>query len=106
MKDLVFVFVTCCSPEEAETIGNLLVAKRLAACVNVIPEIKSIFFWEKKISKEKEVLLIAKTRKELFNSVEREVKRVHSYDLPEIIALPVLTGSKEYLEWIAQETQE
>lgn len=106
MKDFVLIFVTCCSSEEAETIGNLLVAKRLAACVNVIPEVRSIFFWEKKISKEKEVLLIAKTRKELFDSLEKEVKRLHSYDVPEIIALPVVTGSKEYLEWIARETHQ
>jgi len=106
MKDFIFVFVTCCSLEEAEMIGNLLVAKKLAACVNVIPEIKSIFFWEKKISKEKEVLLIAKTRKVLFDSIQREVKKLHSYDLPEIIALPVVMGSYEYLEWIKRETQE
>jgi periplasmic divalent cation tolerance protein len=106
MKESVLILVTCSSSEEAETIGNLLVAKRLAACVNVIPEIRSIFFWEGKISKEKEVLLIAKTRRELFDSVEKEVKRVHSYDLPEIIALPVVTGSKEYLEWIVRETQQ
>ena len=72
----------------------------MAACVNVIPEVRSIFFWEKKISKEKEVLLIAKTRRELFESVAKEVKKLHSYDLPEIIALPIEVGSDEYLNWI------
>ncbi len=106
MKDFVLILVTCSSSEEAETIGNVLVTKRMAACVNVIPEIRSVFFWEGKISREKEVLLIAKTRRELFDSVEKEVKRVHSYDLPEIIALPVVTGSEEYLEWIVRETQQ
>lgn len=106
MKDFVIILVTCCSSEEAEAIGNLLVAKRLAACVNVIPEVQSIFFWEKKISKEKEVLLIAKTRRELFEPVAKEVKKLHSYDLPEIIALPIEAGSDEYLNWIREETQQ
>ena len=78
----------------------------MAACVNVIPEVQSIFFWEKKISKEKEVLLIAKTRRELFESVAKEVKKLHSYDLPEIIALPIEAGSDEYLNWIREETQQ
>jgi len=106
MNRFIVVLVTCPSVEEAEKIGKLLVTKSLVACVNVIPEVKSIFFWEKKISKEKEVLLMAKTRKELFDSIQKEIRRLHSYDLPEIIALPIEIGSKGYLEWVARETQE
>jgi periplasmic divalent cation tolerance protein len=106
MKEFIVIFVTCSSSQEAEKIGNFLVENRLAACVNVIPEVKSIFFWKGKISQEKEVLLIAKSRMDLFDSIQKEIKRLHSYEIPEIIALPVEAGSEEYLEWIRQETQE
>jgi periplasmic divalent cation tolerance protein len=106
MKEVIVIFVTCSSSQEAETIGNFLVENRLAACVNVIPDVKSIFFWKGKISEEREVLLIAKSRMDLFDSIQKEIKRLHSYEVPEIIALPVEAGSEEYLEWIRQETQE
>lgn len=105
MNEFIVVFVTCSSLEEGEKIGNFLVENKLAACVNLMPGVKSIFFWEKKLSKETEVLLMAKTKKELFEPLAEEVKRLHSYDLPEIIALPIEAGSQEYLEWIGQETK-
>ena len=105
MKEFCVVFVACSSLEEGNKIASSLVEKKLAACANLIPEVQSTFFWDKKLSKEKEALLIAKTRKELFDALAKEVKRIHSYDLPEIIALPIEAGSKEYLEWIEQETK-
>jgi periplasmic divalent cation tolerance protein len=105
MKGFIVVLVTCSSLDEAEGIANILIEQKLAACVNVIPEIKSTFLWEKKLSKEKEVLLIAKTRGELFEPLAQQVKKLHSYDLPEIIALPIEAGSKDYLDWIKQATQ-
>lgn len=105
MNQFIVVLVTCSSLEEGEKIGNFLVENKLAACVNLIPEVQSIFFWEKKLSKQKEVLLTAKTRKELFEPLAKEVKKLHTYDLPEIIALPIEAGSKEYLEWMGQETK-
>jgi len=105
MKEFCVVFVTCSSVEEGDKIASSLVEKKLAACANLMPEVRSTFFWDKKLSKEKEVLLIAKTRKGLFGALAQEVKRLHSYDLPEIIALPIEAGSKEYLEWIGQETK-
>ncbi|MGB2698588.1 MAG: divalent-cation tolerance protein CutA [Candidatus Zixiibacteriota bacterium] len=105
MKEFILILVTCSSPEEAEKIGNSLVEKRLAACVNVVPEVKSIFYWKGKVSKEKEVLLIVKSRMDLFESIQNEVKGLHSYEVPEIIALPIEAGSEEYLNWIRKETQ-
>jgi periplasmic divalent cation tolerance protein len=105
MKEFIVVFITCSSMKEAEKIGNSLVEKRLVACVNIMPEIKSIFLWKGKITKEKEVLLIAKSRMELFDSIQNEVRELHSYEVPEIIALPIEAGAEDYLEWIKKETQ-
>lgn len=105
MKEFIVVLVTCSSKEEAEKIGNSLVEKKLAACVNVVPEIKSIFYWKGKISREKEILLIAKSRMELFDSIKSEIKKLHSYEVPEIIALPIEAGSEKYLDWIREKTQ-
>jgi periplasmic divalent cation tolerance protein len=105
MKEFIVIFITCSSLKEAEKIGSSLVEKKLIACVNVVPEIKSIFHWKGKITKEKEVLLIAKSRRELFESIQNEVKKLHSYEVPEIIALPIEAGSEDYLEWIKKETQ-
>lgn len=105
MKEFIVVFVTCSSMKEAEKIGNSLVEKKLAACVNVVPEIKSIFYWKGKISRENEILLVAKSRMELFDSIQNEVRELHSYEVPEIIALPIEAGSEDYLEWIKKETQ-
>lgn len=105
MNEFIVVLVTCSSLEEGEKIGNFLVQNKLAACVNLMPGVNSIFFWEKRLSKETEVLLMAKTKKELFEPLAEEVKKLHGYDLPEIIAVPIEAGSKEYLEWIGQETK-
>ena len=105
MREFIVVLVTCSSMEEAEKIGNSLVEKKLAACVNVVPEIKSIFYWKGKISRENEILLIAKSRMELFDSIQSEIKELHSYEVPEIIALPISAGSEKYLDWIREETQ-
>jgi periplasmic divalent cation tolerance protein len=105
MKEFIVVLVACSSMEEAEKIGNSLVEKKMAACVNVVPEIKSIFHWKGKVSREKEILLIAKSRTELFDSIKNEVKKLHSYEVPEIIALPIEAGSGKYLGWIREETQ-
>ena len=105
MREFIVVLVTCSSMEEAEKIGNSLVEKKLAACVNVVPEIKSIFYWKGKISREKEILLIAKSRMELFESIQSKVKELHSYEVPQIIALPIEAGSEKYLGWIKMETQ-
>ncbi len=98
------VFITVLSPEEGEKIANSLVKKRLAACVNIVPGLRSIYRWEGKICDDKELLLIAKTTEGLFARLETEVKSLHSYKVPEIIALPIVNGSKDYLDWIDENT--
>ncbi len=102
--DEIVVFVTCASEEEAEKIARVLLEKQLAACVNMLPSITSLFSWEGKIHREKEVLMIAKSRKNIFKLLEKTIKKNHSYAVPEIIALPIIEGSKDYLDWIKSNT--
>jgi len=104
VKDFIIILVTASSEEEAKKIAQVLVEKRLAACVNLIKDIRSIFRWKGKLSDENEILLIIKTRKKLYKNVEEEVKSLHSYEVPEIIALPIISGSKDYLYWVDSET--
>lgn len=103
--DSMVVLVTCSSEEEAVIISKALVEDRLAACVNLISPVRSIYRWEGKIWDEKEWLLVIKTRKERFEEVEAKVKSLHSYSVPEIIALPILEGSASYLNWIIENTK-
>src|SRR3989338_11134625 len=98
----IVIFVTAKDTAEAEKIGGALVEQKLAACANIIPGIKSIFRWEGKVDNAGETLLILKTKKSLFGKVEKAVKSLHSYTTPEIIALPIVAGSKEYLKWISE----
>jgi len=101
MKDkFVIIFVTCASKDEARKIVAALLKKRLVACGNIIGGIESKFWWRGKINSAKETLLILKTKVAKFKAVEKEVKRLHSYDVPEIIAMPIVAGSAEYLGWI------
>ena len=104
MEDFIVILVTASSEEEAKKIARSLVEKRLVACVNIIKDVQSVFRWKGKISDEKELLLIIKTRKKLYKNVEEEVKRLHSYEVPEVIALPIVLGSMDYLYWIDSET--
>jgi len=102
MTDKIVLLVTCGSAVEARTIAKALVGQRLAACVNVVrTPVESIYRWNGKVERAKEVLLVIKTSTERFRALEAEVKRLHSYDVPEIIALPIAAGSREYLRWIA-----
>jgi len=105
MTELGVVMVACKSASEARKIGGYLVEQKLVACANIIPGIESIFFWQGKLSQEKETLLILKTRKALFSRLVTAVKKLHGYQVPEIIALPVLAGEKNYLDWVAKETR-
>ena len=97
----ILVLVTCSSVKEAGKIVDFLVKKRLAACGNIIKGVESIFRWKGKVDKAGECLIIIKTKKSLFERVKRAVRAVHSYEVPEIIALTILDGNKEYLDWIA-----
>jgi periplasmic divalent cation tolerance protein len=99
------VLVTCGSEEEALKIAKALVEERLGACVNLICPIRSIYRWEGKVWDEKEWLLIIKTQKQRFEELEKKVKALHSYSVPEIISLPITEGSSAYLNWIKENTE-
>jgi periplasmic divalent cation tolerance protein len=96
----VIVFVTTSGEEEGRRIAELLVKERVAACVNIIPKVHSIYWWENKIEEASEFLLIAKSKRKKLDDLIKLVKSVHSYSVPEIIATPILSGNEEYLRWI------
>lgn len=98
--EAIVVFVTASSEEEAGRIGQRLVKDKLAACVTLLPGVRSLFWWEGKVSEERETLMIMKTRSSLFPDLAREVRALHSYQVPEIVALPIKKGSTDYLAWI------
>ena len=104
MDEYLLVFVTCSSEEEALKISRSLVEKQLAACVNIISPIRSIYQWERKIWDEKEWLLMIKTQVPRFEELEKEVKALHSYSVPEIIGIHISKGSSSYLKWIIEMT--
>jgi periplasmic divalent cation tolerance protein len=99
------VFVTCESQEQASGIGRRLVEERLAACANLAGPILSIFHWDGEVEEEDEVLLILKTRKDRFEQLTERVQELHSYEVPEVIALPIIAGLAGYLRWITEETE-
>jgi len=94
------VLVTAGSKEEATKIARALVRSLLAACVNIIPGVTSIYCWQEEVQEDQEWLLVVKTRRDVLDQVIRQVQGLHSYDLPEIIALPLVGGSREYIRWL------
>ena len=102
-KEIV-VYVTAPNEDEAAGIARSLVELKLASCVNIIKDIRSIYRWQGTLQDDSEVLMIIKTREELFDPLTVEVKKLHSYDVPEIIALPISLGSKDYIKWIREST--
>ena len=100
MTDKVIVLSTCGSEEEAGKIAQHLVGNRLAACVNVIPQVKSIYRWQEKVQSAQEWLLLVKTTAERFTLVRDAIHRLHSYELPECISIAIDGGSVPYLQWI------
>ena len=103
MTDKIVVLSTCASAKEANRIASDLVEKRLAACVNLVSGVRSVYRWKNKIEKSEEVLLVIKTSRSLFEGVRSQIEKVHSYELPEVIALPVVDGAEQYLEWMDRE---
>lgn len=101
---LSIAYITANSSDQAWRIGRTLVQARLAACVNIIPGMNSIYWWEGEIQEDAEMIVIAKTRESLLPKLIETVKSVHSYDCPCIIAVPVLGGNPDYLDWIGRET--
>jgi len=102
MRNHIVVLVTCGSSKEAERIGRALVERKLAACANILrAPVRSIYRWKDKVELANEVLMILKTSPSRFAALDRTIRGLHSYDLPEIIALPVTKGSRGYLDWIS-----
>ena len=99
----IIIFITAGTKKEAHRIADLLLNERKAACVNIVPEISSLFWWQDKLDSAQESLLIVKTKASVLNEIVRLVKELHSYDTPEIIALPIVGGNQDYLEWIGKE---
>lgn len=103
MSEKLVVLMTASSAEEAERIAHALLAEMLAACVNVIPAVTSVYRWEGQVQRDQEWLLVAKSRRDVLDDLVRRVQMLHSYDVPEIIALPLVGGSEPYLRWIDNE---
>ena len=96
----IVVLLTAANGEEAARLADMLVGANLAVCVQILPEIESVYRWQGGIERQAEVLLIAKTSRAKFEDLDREVRALHSYDTPEIIALPIVAGSERYLRWL------
>jgi len=99
----VFVYITTSGEEESKNIGEALVEERLAACVNIIPFIESIYLWKGKIEEDTESLLIVKTKSGNIDKIIKRVKEIHSYETPAILAVPIIEGSEDYLDYLDSE---
>ncbi|MDX1454825.1 MAG: divalent-cation tolerance protein CutA [Gammaproteobacteria bacterium] len=98
------VYVTCPTEAKAGQIASALVEEKLAACANIVPGLRSVYAWQGRIENDPEVLLIIKSRIALLDALTARVNELHDYDVPEVIALPIIGGSKDYLDWLAEET--
>lgn len=105
MPEHCVVFTTCANAAEASRIAEELVTHRLAACVNVVSGVSSTYFWQGKLERSQEVLLVIKSKAKLFDEIARMIKNLHSYTCPEIISLPVTGGSEPYLKWVDENTR-
>jgi periplasmic divalent cation tolerance protein len=100
MPDFVVVFCTCRDRDEAARLAHAVVDRRLAACVNILPAIESVYRWQEKVESETECLLLIKTTEDRFSALRDAIHELHSYDTPEVLALPVAAGGEKYLAWI------
>ena len=105
MTDKIVVLSACESEEEAARLARHLVEKRVAACVSIVPGARSIYHWKGEIEDTAEWLLVIKSRRDLFAALRLELGRMHSYEVPEIVALPVVEGSESYLAWLDRELE-
>jgi periplasmic divalent cation tolerance protein len=104
MTDKIVVFTTCGSEEEARRLASVLIEKHLAACVNITAPVTSVYRWKGVVEDAKEWLLIIKSRRERFEDLRVVLEAAHSYELPEVLAVPVVEGSPNYLAWVEAET--
>ena len=105
MKSYISIFITAPNKREAKKISSALLERRMIACANIIDGVESHFWWRGKKEKARECLIIAKTKKSHLSKIIKKVKSIHSYEVPEIIALPIIGGYKPYLEWIEKEAR-
>ena len=98
----IVILITAKNVREANKIVTKLIERRLIACANIVKDIKSVFWWQGKVDKAHEVLLILKSKKSCCGKIVKTVKSLHSYDVPEIIALPIVAGNKDYVKWIGK----
>ena len=103
--DYIVVLITTGSPEEAQKISSALLEQKKAACVNIVPQVSSRFWWQGELDSTEENLLIIKARASLLDDIIGIVKKIHSYEVAEVIALPIVGGNPDYLNWIAEETK-
>lgn len=102
----IVLFITTANAEEAQRIAGVLLNERKAACVNIVPRVDSLFWWQGKLDSAQESLLIVKSKASVLSEIVRLVREHHSYDVPEIIALPIIGGNQDYLEWIGKEVKQ
>lgn len=100
------MLITTANAEEAQRIAEVLLDEKKAACINIVPNVSSLFWWQGKLESAEESLLIVKTRASVLDDVIRLVKKHHGYEVPEVIALPIIGGSQDYLEWLSKEVKE
>jgi len=101
----IVLFITTATAEEAQRISRVLLEQRKVACVNIVPRVNSLFWWQGKLDSAEESLLIVKTKASQLSEIVPLVKELHSYDIPELIALPIIGGNQDYLEWIQKEVR-
>ncbi len=100
MTDKIVVLTTCDSEKRAAQLARHLVEHRLSACVNILPKARSIYRWQEKIEDAAEWVLLIKSRRDLFGALRAEIQKIHTYEVPEVIALPIVDGSEAYLGWL------
>ena len=105
VEGYVILFITTAADEEAQLISRVLLEQRKAACVSIVPGVSSLFWWQGRIDSAQESLLVVKTKARLVDEVVQLVKEVHSNDVPEIIALPIVAGNQDYLDWLDKEVK-
>jgi periplasmic divalent cation tolerance protein len=106
VTDKVVILVTAASPRECRKIARSLVEEKLAACVSITQNVESIYRWEGKVTAEKEFVLLIKTTRELFPEIKAAISKIHSYHTPEIICLPIIDGSRNYLQWVGDSVKQ
>jgi periplasmic divalent cation tolerance protein len=106
MTDKIVVLTTCAKAQDAERLASALVTEQLAACVNVVPQIRSFYRWKGELEIADEFLLIIKTSRDLFAALQAELEKLHPYEVPETVALPIVAGGENYLNWMEQNLRE